>query len=447
MKKFILLLIIPLLCLGQSWERTFGGTADDIGHCVQQTTDGGFIISGIKDFDYPYSNCGSIYLIKTDENGYEQWSQTYGEIYSSYDSRICVQQTSDGGYIISGGGKNPFEEPDDSYLIKTDEIGNEQWAQDLGGMMHNVRFVQQTSDGGYIVTGIATGGGTGLIKTDENGNLQWGNSFEAEETSTYSEGNCVQQTSDGGYIIVGTKNMQVYNTELIDSDLLIVKTDENGNEQWSGMTDFGIRTGHFVQQTLDGGYIVTGSCPGTNSTNDPYNILLLKIDEDGSTMWDYSFDNLVNNPILNNVDQGRCVRQTNDEAFVWTGWVSYPNSTSYVSVMKRGPFWSNGSSQSYDDVWEMEFGDSGSVNKGYSIQQTSDGGYIVVGVKNLGNGMGDVYLIKIDGNISSSIEHPTSKKELIKKINILGQENITIKNQPMIEIYDDGSVEKKYVIE
>ena len=42
---------------------------------------------------------------------------------------------------------------------------------------------------------------------------------------------------------------------------------------------------------------------------------------------------------------------------------------------------------------------------------------------------------------------PTSKRELIKKINIIGQENTTIKNQPMIEIYDDGSVEKKYVIE
>ena len=42
---------------------------------------------------------------------------------------------------------------------------------------------------------------------------------------------------------------------------------------------------------------------------------------------------------------------------------------------------------------------------------------------------------------------PTSKRELIKTINIIGQENTTIKNQPFIEIYDDGSVEKKYVIE
>ena len=63
----------------------------------------------------------------------------------------------------------------------------------------------------------------------------------------------------------------------------------------------------------------------------------------------------------------------------------------------------------------------------------------------------DVYLIKTDsqGNVTSTIElsTPTSKRELIKTTNIIGQENTTIKNQPMIEIYDDGSVEKKYIIE
>ena len=68
-----------------------------------------------------------------------------------------------------------------------------------------------------------------------------------------------------------------------------------------------------------------------------------------------------------------------------------------------------------------------------------------------GNELGDVYLIKTDsqGNITSTIElpTPTSKRELIKTTNILGQENTTIKNQPLIEIYDDGSTEKKIVIE
>ena len=78
-----------------------------------------------------------------------------------------------------------------------------------------------------------------------------------------------------------------------------------------------------------------------------------------------------------------------------------------------------------------------------------DGGYIIIGYTHEGDT--DVYLIKTDeqGNVTSTIEipTPTSKRELIKTTNILGQENTTIKNQPLIEIYDDGSTEKKIVLE
>ncbi|MBT6814935.1 MAG: hypothetical protein HOA49_00855, partial [Flavobacteriales bacterium] len=114
----------------------------------------------------------NVYLIKTDVNGIEQWYQTFGGTDDDYGT--SVQQTTDGGYIITGGADSY---PPDIYLIKTDANGIEQWNQTFGGVSTDVgRSIQQTTDGGYIITGYTWSFGNGsadiyLIKTDGNGNV------------------------------------------------------------------------------------------------------------------------------------------------------------------------------------------------------------------------------------------------------------------------------------
>ena len=121
MKKLLLILLcVPLIGFGQGWETTFGGASADIGQSVQQTTDGGYIITGLT-HSYGNGNGSSdVYLLKTDAYGVEQWSQTFGG--TDDDEGKSVQQTTDGGYIITGttGGW----EFSDIYLIKTDGNGN-----------------------------------------------------------------------------------------------------------------------------------------------------------------------------------------------------------------------------------------------------------------------------------------------------------------------------------
>jgi hypothetical protein len=184
------------------FAKTYGGSYGDGAYSVQHTSDGGYIVAGGT---YSFgAGIFDIFLIKTDENGNIQWAKTYGGTREDYG--FSVQQTSDGGYIVMGHTISFGAGYDDIFLIKTDANGNVQWAKTYGGTSDDlVRFVRQTSDGGYIVVGETYSFGAGysdifLIKTDANGNVQWAKTYGGTD---YDLAFSVEQTSDGGYIAAG----------------------------------------------------------------------------------------------------------------------------------------------------------------------------------------------------------------------------------------------------
>jgi len=424
-----------MIGFGQGWEKTFGWSNEDYnekGHSVQQTTDGGFIITGVELYTEdmpPYEDYSDVYLIKTDSSGIQQWYQTFGGTDNDYGT--SVQQTTDGGYIISGETRSFGNGSTDVYLIKTDANGIEQWNQTFGGTDADGGYsVQQTTDGGYIITGytwsFGNGGDVYLIKTDGNGIEQWNKTFGGT-SSDY--GYSVQQTTDGGYII----SAETRSFGNGSADVYLIKTDANGIEQWYqifGGTDDDYGTS--VQQTTDGGYIITG---GADSY--PPDVYLIKTDANGIEQWNQTFGGV-------STDVGRSVQQTTDGGYIITGYTwSFGNGSADVYLIKTD---ANGIEQ-----WNQTFGGV-STDGGYSVQQTTDGGYIIAGyAESFGNGDDeDVYLIKTDGDghVTSEFTIPINpNRKLEKVVDILGREVNEIRNTSLFYIYDDGTVEKKIIIE
>jgi acyl CoA:acetate/3-ketoacid CoA transferase alpha subunit len=359
-----------------TFAKTYGGVIlDDEAFSVQQTSDGGYIVAGYTNsFGAGYNDA---FLVKTDANGNIIWAKTYGG--TLWDRAYSVQQTSDGGYIVAGY-TQPFAGSVDLFLIKTDANVNIQWAKTYRGTNWDFGYsVQQTSDGGYIVLGRTRSFGADsadilLIKTDANGNIQWAKTYGG---TNWDEARSVQQTSDGGYIVAGYTNSFGAGSW----DLFLIKTDANGNIIWA-KTYGGTYTDYArsVQQTSDGGYIVLGRTRSFGA--DSADILLIKTDANGNIQWAKTYGGIDD-------DAAFSVQQTSDGGYIVAGYTwSFGESIWNIFLIKT-----NGSG---DVEWAKTY-EVRDYDWAYSVQQTSDGGYIVAGKTYyfLAGGW-DIFLIKTD---------------------------------------------------
>jgi hypothetical protein len=306
------------------WAKTFGGINGDGAGTVAETTDNGLILfGGTSSFGVEQS---ALYLIKTDSNGDTLWTKII-EL-SDYDYAGCNFgiQTSDGGYVIVGNGIPENSNSDDIFLLKTDENGNVLWTSNIGGCVNDSwelgKCVQQTNDNGFIIAGFTdlpdqSPGNVYLIKTNAVGDTLWTKQFNGNGNS---HGNFIQQTNDGGFIITGYVG---YNEE--NSDIYLVRTNVSGDTLWTSR--FGAQfdcMGFCIKQTTDGGFVVAGSIH--DWSDDSYNAYILKTNSYGDSLWSQSYgDDLhtVANSIIS----------TEEDEYILAG-----NTNSYSSPLQTDAF-------------------------------------------------------------------------------------------------------------
>lgn len=291
------------------WNKTYGGSQDETCIDMYQTNDGGYTLFG-NTSSFGAGNW-DMWLVKTDADGNALWSKTYGG--TGDEQGICVIQTIDGGYALSGETDSFGAGLMDFWLAKTDASGNMQWNKTYGGTSqdHGKNTVQ-TSDGGYAMIGYVSSFGAGaqdfwLVKTDALGNMLWSMTYGGAGND---QGDGVIQTVDGGFLLTG--RTQSFGAGSMD--IWLVRTDASGNMLWNKTYGgAGMEYGVFATPTADGGYAIVGFT--TSFGAGFFDFWLVKTDASGNMQWNMTYGGAA-------VDVSTSIVQTSDGGYAIGGWTN-----------------------------------------------------------------------------------------------------------------------------
>lgn len=364
---------------------------------------------------------------------------------SGYDKGEGIVQLEDSSYVITGSSSS-WDGSSQAFLLKLDSLGNFKWSQHYGGPESETgKRVLYNADLGFYIAGSSNSFGSGdfnayLLKTDLNGTLIWEKNYG--KPNNWERINDAVMASDSGIVMVGeTLNMTSGN-----SDILIIKTDKNGDTLWTKqlggegidiansivkngdnflvggewyIEDSLVNKGFVIEidplgtilrqdtiSHLSGHYVVTDLSLGTNKyyvagyrlkPNGKSGAYAAAFNNDGTLFNQYTIDNAQNpnvqnkeimfNPIANKVAIGYYTQNSGTFQDTFDLVFAYFDP-SYVEWMNQ-----------FTTVLNAGVDEIG------QLLPTSDGGYVAVGTNtNTGvaqytlNGGSNLYLMKVDGN-------------------------------------------------
>ena len=381
MKKILLLfsfLLASVFVYPQiTFQRHYGGQYDDGGSSVLQTDDGGYIIAG-RTMSYG-NGSNDIYILKTDANGNELWTKTYGG--NGWDFPTDMKKTLDNCYVITGGTSSFGAGASDAFMMKIDNNGDSLWLKTYGGSIDDAAFeVEICEDLGYIISGYTCSFADGfaaayLIRTNNNSDTIWTKTYEKKD---FNGANSIIKTNIDGFILVGVTETG----GAPGADGLAIKTNSIGDTLW--LNTYGGASYdalYSICEDNNGNYLICGTT--YNLTAGSYDVYLLKIASSGGLIWEKSIGGV-------NAENAYSIIQSSDNNFLVVGSTeSYGSGGIDVYLIK---FNSDG-----DTIWTKTFGGAGD-DWASSIKETADGGFIISGCTNSYGNNDDIYLIKTDAN-------------------------------------------------
>ena len=389
------------------WQKCLGGSKDDYANSVQQTFDGGYIIAGKSlslNGDVSGHHGSSVtfdyWVVKLNADGSLQWQNSLGGTNS--DNASSIQQTSDSGFIVAGtsisndgdvsGNHGYF----DYWIVKLDVDGNLVWQKSLGGIDDDeATSIQQTSDGGFIVAGFSSSNGGDvsghhatsstydywIVRLDPDGNIIWQKSLGGNKNDfAYS----IQQTSDAGFIVAGYSESNGGNVSGNhgDEDYWIVKLNAGGNIEWQRSLGGSADDEAFaIRETSDEGFVVAGY--SFSNDND------VSGNHGDNDYWVVKL-NAGGNPEWqeslggSGPEYANSIEETSDGGFVVAGY-SYSNNGDVSGNHGSYDYWIVKLDVFGNLVWQECLGGSSS-DFAFAIRQTNEGGFIIAGRSDSNNG-------------------------------------------------------------